>query len=188
MTRTTPELAPPLQASAPHQLQAVWPLRMIWRATGPIHGGSSVESGFEPGTFRSQGRDLTITPPRPSQDYKDGILDAYVLPYARAIGDDFLLQDDNAIPHRFRIVDDYLQFSAWSGQLDHRTCPIEHVWDALRRRIAALNPPPQTLATLAAALQEQWLALPTELIDRIIDSITHRCTCGIASRGIILHI
>ncbi|GBO35447.1 hypothetical protein AVEN_160172-1, partial [Araneus ventricosus] len=52
--------------------------------------------------------------------------------------------------------------------------PIEHVWDALGRRIAALNPPPQTLAMLATALQEQWFSLPTELIDRVINSITHR--------------
>ncbi|GBM36841.1 hypothetical protein AVEN_82831-1 [Araneus ventricosus] len=29
MTRTTPELAPPLQASAPHQREDVWPLRTI---------------------------------------------------------------------------------------------------------------------------------------------------------------
>ncbi|GBM23219.1 hypothetical protein AVEN_159895-1 [Araneus ventricosus] len=52
--------------------------------------------------------------------------------------------------------------------------PIEHVWDALGRCIARLNPPPQTLTTLATALREQWLSLSTELIDRIIDSITHR--------------
>lgn len=31
---------------------------------------------------------------------------------------------------------------------------IEHVWDALRRRIAARNPPTETLATLATALRE----------------------------------
>ncbi|GBM90151.1 hypothetical protein AVEN_20276-1 [Araneus ventricosus] len=65
MARTTPELAPPLQASAPHQRKGVWPLRMIQRATGPIHGGSSVESGFEPTILRSRGRDLTTRPPRP---------------------------------------------------------------------------------------------------------------------------
>ncbi|GBL57049.1 hypothetical protein AVEN_49044-1, partial [Araneus ventricosus] len=35
------------------------PLHMILRATGPIHYGSSVESGFEPGTLRPRNRDLT---------------------------------------------------------------------------------------------------------------------------------
>ncbi|GBN59545.1 hypothetical protein AVEN_209380-1 [Araneus ventricosus] len=43
---------------------------MIWRATGPIHGGSSVESGFEPATLRSRGRDLTTRPPRPPDSFK----------------------------------------------------------------------------------------------------------------------
>ncbi|GBN35405.1 hypothetical protein AVEN_35410-1 [Araneus ventricosus] len=32
---------------------------------GPIHDGSSVESGFEPGTLRFRSRDLTTWPPRP---------------------------------------------------------------------------------------------------------------------------
>ncbi|GBN48200.1 hypothetical protein AVEN_156177-1 [Araneus ventricosus] len=72
MTRTTPELAPPLQASTPHQREGVWPLRMIWRAAGPIHGGSSGESGFEPGTLRPQSRDLTTRPPRPLRCRKRG--------------------------------------------------------------------------------------------------------------------
>ncbi|GBM63686.1 hypothetical protein AVEN_198691-1 [Araneus ventricosus] len=65
MMRTTPQLAPPLQTSAPHQRKDVWPLRMIQRATGPIHGGSSVESCFEAATLRSRGRDLNTRPPRP---------------------------------------------------------------------------------------------------------------------------
>ncbi|GBL88375.1 hypothetical protein AVEN_103031-1 [Araneus ventricosus] len=69
MTRTTPELAPPLQASTPHQRESVWPLRMIWCATGPIHGGSSVESGFEPAALRSGGRDLASSPPRPRIEF-----------------------------------------------------------------------------------------------------------------------
>ncbi|GBN66531.1 hypothetical protein AVEN_80740-1 [Araneus ventricosus] len=40
----------------------VWPLHMIQSATDPIHGGSSVESGFESGTLRPQCRDLTYRP------------------------------------------------------------------------------------------------------------------------------
>ncbi|KFM63265.1 Transposable element Tcb1 transposase, partial [Stegodyphus mimosarum] len=83
------------------------------------------------------------------QVYRDDILGVYVRPYARAISDDFLLQDDNTRLHRIRIVDDYLQQqtiqrlekSARSPDLN----PIKHVWDALGRHIAALNPPVQTL-------------------------------------------
>ncbi|GBN08304.1 hypothetical protein AVEN_90466-1 [Araneus ventricosus] len=36
----------------------------------PIHGGSSVESGFEPGTLRLQSRDLTTRPPWPLTKWK----------------------------------------------------------------------------------------------------------------------
>ncbi|GFX34954.1 transposable element Tcb2 transposase [Trichonephila clavipes] len=37
------------------------------------------------------------------------ILDPYVRPYAAAIGNDFILMDDNARTHRARIVEEYLQ-------------------------------------------------------------------------------
>ncbi|GBO43178.1 hypothetical protein AVEN_171537-1 [Araneus ventricosus] len=69
--RTTPGLSPPLQASTPHQREGVWPLRMIWRAAGPIHGGSTVESGLGPGAMRLQGQDLTTRPPRPENNWEE---------------------------------------------------------------------------------------------------------------------
>ncbi|GBN18477.1 hypothetical protein AVEN_147814-1 [Araneus ventricosus] len=65
MTRATPELALPLQTSTQRHREDVWTLRMIKRATGPKHGGSSVESGFESGTLRSQSRVLATRLPRP---------------------------------------------------------------------------------------------------------------------------
>ncbi|GBN57140.1 hypothetical protein AVEN_187254-1 [Araneus ventricosus] len=65
MTRTTPEQASPLQTSAPHQRDDVWSPTYDFRVTGPTHDGSSVESGFEPGTLRHLSRDLTTRPPRP---------------------------------------------------------------------------------------------------------------------------
>ncbi|KFM64816.1 Transposable element Tcb2 transposase, partial [Stegodyphus mimosarum] len=122
-----------------------------------------------------------------AQIYRDDILDAYVRPYAGAIGDAFLLQDDNARPHRARIVDDYLQQETIMRMEWPTPSPdlnsIEQVWDALARHLVALNPPHQFLAALATALQEQWLSLRMELIDRITESITYRCMCCLASRG-----
>ncbi|GFV39259.1 transposable element Tcb2 transposase [Trichonephila clavipes] len=41
--------------------------------------------------------------------YRDEILDPYVRPYAAAIGNDFILMDDNARPHRAGIVEEYLE-------------------------------------------------------------------------------
>ena len=84
--------------------------------------------------------------------YRDDILDACVRPYAGATGDVFLLRYDNARQHGVRIVGDYLQQetilcmerSAQSSALN----TIKHLWGALGRRLAALKPPPQTLAEL----------------------------------------
>nr|GBM36998.1 hypothetical protein AVEN_224641-1 [Araneus ventricosus] len=60
MTRTIPELAPLLQTSEPHQREDVWPLRMIWRATGPIPDGPRVESGLEPIALLPKSKTLTL--------------------------------------------------------------------------------------------------------------------------------
>ncbi|GFU17751.1 uncharacterized protein TNCV_1744961 [Trichonephila clavipes] len=63
--------------------------------------------------------------------YRDKILDPYVRPYAAAIGNDFILMDDNARPHRAGIVEEYLE--------DHE--------------VAALNPPPRSLHELKQGLR-----------------------------------
>ncbi|GFV15204.1 transposable element Tcb2 transposase [Trichonephila clavipes] len=63
--------------------------------------------------------------------YRDDILDPYVRPYAAAIGNDFILMDDNARPHRARIVEEDLEdhglermeWPARSPDLN----PIEHL-------------------------------------------------------------
>ncbi|GBM45175.1 hypothetical protein AVEN_49773-1, partial [Araneus ventricosus] len=70
-----------------------------------------------------------------AQAYRDGILDAYVLPYSGALGDDLLLQDDESRLHIARIVDDYLQnetiqLMEWPARLPDLN-PNEHFWDAL---------------------------------------------------------
>ena len=116
-----------------------------------------------------------------AQVFRDDILDACLRPYAGAIDDAFLLQEDNARPQRVRIVHDYLQQETimrmeWPARSPNLN-PFEHVWDALGRRLAALNSPPLTLAALKNALQEQWFSLPMEMIDHITGSITHRCMC-----------
>ncbi|GFU57308.1 uncharacterized protein TNCV_3634941 [Trichonephila clavipes] len=41
--------------------------------------------------------------------YRDEILDPYVRPYAGAIGNDFILMDDNARTHRAVIIEEYLE-------------------------------------------------------------------------------
>ncbi|GFX49046.1 DDE_3 domain-containing protein [Trichonephila clavipes] len=45
--------------------------------------------------------------------YRGEILDPDVHPYAGAIGNYFILMDDNARPHRVEVVADYLRVMAW---------------------------------------------------------------------------
>ncbi|GFX74792.1 transposable element Tcb2 transposase [Trichonephila clavipes] len=90
--------------------------------------------------------------------------DPYVRPYAAAIGKDFILMDDNARPHRARIVEEYLEdhglermeWPARSPDLN----PIEHLRDYLGREVAALNPPPRSLHELKQGLLCVWSSLP----------------------------
>ncbi|UYV66518.1 hypothetical protein LAZ67_4001945 [Cordylochernes scorpioides] len=96
--------------------------------------------------------------------------------------------DDNARPHRARLVNKYLQsenirrmdWPARSPDLN----PIEHVWDAFGRRIGARHPSPRTLVELRTALLKEWGLLPLDLLQSLVNSMRARCETVIAVRGI----
>ncbi|GFT24915.1 transposable element Tcb1 transposase [Trichonephila clavipes] len=118
---------------------------------------------------------------------RDKILRPTVVPYAAAIGDDFILMDDNCRPHRANLVEDFL-FEEGIVRMEWPACspdinPIEHVWDALGRRITGRQPPPQTLQELERALLEEWDKIPQLVIKSLIDSMSHRCSRLLAVRG-----
>ncbi|GFX04261.1 transposable element Tcb2 transposase [Trichonephila clavipes] len=60
--------------------------------------------------------------------------------------------------------------------------PIEHVWDFLGRRLAARTLPPVTIRELRWALQDEWAAMPQQLIDTLILSMGRRCETCLAVR------
>ncbi|GFW29544.1 transposable element Tc3 transposase [Trichonephila clavipes] len=102
-----------------------------------------------------------------------------LLPYVRlfrgAMGLQFLSMDDNAPCHRTVAAEQLLEsediermdWPARSPDLN----PIEHVWDFLGRRLAARTLPPVTIRELRLALQDEWAAMPQQLIDTLILSM-----------------
>ncbi|GFX15905.1 transposable element Tc3 transposase [Trichonephila clavipes] len=119
--------------------------------------------------------------------YRDETLDPYVRPYAAAIGNDFILMDDNARPHRARIVEEYLEDHGlermeWPARSPDPN-PIEHLWDYLGREVAALNPSPRSLHELKQGLLCGWSSLPIPVSDNLINSMGNRCRQCIQVRG-----
>ncbi|GBO15981.1 hypothetical protein AVEN_255782-1 [Araneus ventricosus] len=106
---------------------------------------------------------------------------------AGAIGNDFILMDDNARPHRAVVVEDYLEghglermeWLAQSSDLNQ----IEHLWDYLVRQVAALSPLPRSLDGLEQGLLRVWSSLPIWVPDNLIGSMESRCLQCIQIRG-----
>ncbi|GFU86573.1 transposable element Tcb2 transposase [Trichonephila clavipes] len=88
-----------------------------------------------------------------------------LLPYFRlfrgAMGLQFLFMDDNASCHR--------------------TVAAEQLLES--RRLAARTLPPVTIRELRLALQDEWAAMPHQLIDTFILSMGRRCETCLAVRG-----
>ncbi|GFT66955.1 transposable element Tcb2 transposase [Trichonephila clavipes] len=86
--------------------------------------------------------------PLTARIYREEILRPIVVPYAVAIGDDFILMDDNCRLYRANLVEDFL-FEEGIVRMEWPACspdmnPIEHVWDAIGRRVTSHQPPPQS--------------------------------------------
>ncbi|GFU82306.1 transposable element Tcb2 transposase [Trichonephila clavipes] len=88
-----------------------------------------------------------------------------LLPYVRLVrgtmGLQFLFMDDNAPCHR--------------------TVAAEQLLES--RRLAARTLPPVTIRELRLALQDEWAAMPQQLIDTLILSMGRRCETCLAVRG-----
>lgn len=121
------------------------------------------------------------------QRYIDEVLEPSVRLFRGAVGPGFIFMDDNAPPHRATLVDDFLesediQRMQWPSNSPDLN-PIEHVWDMLGRRLAALQHPPSSVPELKTALRAAWNSLSTQLINTLIESMGNRCAACVATRG-----
>ena len=71
--------------------------------------------------------------------------------------------DDNTIPHRARVVTDYLRDEStttlpWLDRSPDLN-PIEHIWDIIGRGVKERTPPVQTIDDLEKTLHQEWQRL-----------------------------
>ncbi|GFS72604.1 transposable element Tcb2 transposase [Trichonephila clavipes] len=118
--------------------------------------------------------------------YCNEILLPYVRLFRGAMSLQFLFMDDNSPCHRTVAAKKLLE----SEDIERMDWParspdlnaIEHVWDFLGRRLAARTLPPVTIRDLRLALQDEWAAMPQQLIDTLILSMGRRCETCLAVR------
>ena len=117
-----------------------------------------------------------------------GILQNTLVPFARHyFGDNYRYQDDNATPHRARVVLDFLQqgnVTKMEQPPRSPDCnPIEHLWDEFGRAISSMDNPPQNLDKLRQALLDKWAQIPVQRLQRLVVSMPRRLATIIAARG-----
>ncbi|GFT10247.1 transposable element Tcb2 transposase [Trichonephila clavipes] len=119
--------------------------------------------------------------------YCNEILLPYVRLFRGAMDLQYLFMDDNAPCHRTVAAERLLESEdierkGWPAQSPDLNL-IEHVWDFLCRRLAARTLPPVTIRELRLALQDDWAAMPQQLIGTLILSMGRRCETCLAVRG-----
>ncbi len=112
-----------------------------------------------------------------AQRYRDEILRPIVVPFIH--DHHLMLQHDNARPHVAKICTQFLEAEnipvlAWPAYSPDMS-PIEHVWDALDRRIRQRVPVPANIQQLRTAIEEEWTNIPQATINNLINSMRRRC-------------
>ena len=119
--------------------------------------------------------------------YRDEVLEPFVVPFAENAGPNFIFMDDNARPHRARVVTQYLadhgiERMDWPSKSPDLN-PIEHAWDMMARSIEELEVQPNGLQQLGVALEAAWDALDVRDVNRLVNSMRQRCQAVIAAGG-----
>ncbi|GBM36986.1 Transposable element Tc1 transposase [Araneus ventricosus] len=163
---------------------------MIWREPGtrywaPNRGGgllvwAGIATNGRTDLYVFSGGSVTAV------RYRDEILHSLVRSFISAVGTDAIFMDDNARPHRARLVRSYMESEtipqmAWPARSPDLN-PIEHMWDILGRRIAGRSVLPGTLHELQQTLQE-WALLSQQAINDTIASMPRRCQACISAIG-----
>ena len=122
-----------------------------------------------------------------AQRYRDDILDVHIRPYAGAVGDSFILMDDNACPHTAHAIQEYLEREGiehldWPARSPDLN-PIEHVWNSLQAALSARQVQPRSIQELGAMLVQEWDNMTQASIRNLIGSMRTCCQAVIDSNG-----
>ncbi|GFV62273.1 transposable element Tcb2 transposase [Trichonephila clavipes] len=118
--------------------------------------------------------------------YCNEILLPYVRLFRGAMGLQFLFMDDNTPCHctvaaKQLLESEDIERMDWLARFSDLN-PIEHVWD-FRTLPPARTLPPVTIRELRLALQDEWAAMPQQLIDTLFLGMGRRCETCLAVRG-----
>ena len=121
------------------------------------------------------------------QRYLQEILGPLAIPALQQIGPAAVPQDDNATPHRSRVVNTFMQQAGitrmvWPANSPDLN-PIEQLWAELGRRVKANHPLPANRQQLLGWLQQEWNNIPQAFLARLINSMHQRCLDCLAVNG-----
>ena len=119
--------------------------------------------------------------------YRDTIIRNLLIPALWAVGQGAQFLDDNAPCHRAAIVNQFLQEQqvtrlGWSVRSPDFN-PIEHLWDVVGRRVRIHNPPAATVDHLFQLLEQEWQAIPKDILRRLVHSVRRRCDVCLNANG-----
>lgn len=123
-----------------------------------------------------------------SEKYIDEVLRDQVMLFAGAIGlDDFYFQDDERWPHQTTQVIEFLESESidrldWPSKSDDLS-PMETLWDVLAHRAATKLHSGSSLKELKEVLQQEWKAIPQEIVDEDVDKMRARLIECIEANG-----
>ncbi|GFU30202.1 transposable element Tcb2 transposase [Trichonephila clavipes] len=119
--------------------------------------------------------------------YCNEILLTYVCLFRGAMVLQFLFMADNAPCHRTVAAEQLLEsediermdWPARSPDLN----PIEHLWDFSRQTLGSSYRTTSNDSGASMTLQDEWAAMPQQLIDTLILSMSRRCEICLEVRG-----
>ena len=117
--------------------------------------------------------------------YRDQVLMPHVLPLVNA--HNLTFQHDNARPYVARVCRNFLNrndvqvldWPPYSRDLN----PIEHLWDALDRRVRKRVNVLNNVAQLQLAVIQEWNNISQRTIDNLVGSMVRRVRAATAARG-----